>query len=265
MNVSFLKKIIDEASELDLISSGSLTILNEELELGTKILSLLSEKLEFKERLLDLGVGYGFMTYVVKKILGFKETYGIDINDERLSVAQKRGVSIIQKNIENGPLPFPDEYFDLVIVMGTLHHLKFFDNVLSETRRILRPNGVLLISDTNMGFWVDRLCLLLGYQPPDVEVSSKYIVNLPNFYPRSGPIGYLHSITLRGMEELLRHYGFYILKSYGAKVPQKLLDITIPSKSFHNTLIKTLFKATDHLLSKHSTLAVRFFIISQRI
>ena len=260
-----MRKIIDEASELDLTSSGSLTILSEELELGTRILSLLNEKLEFKERLLDLGVGYGFMTYVVKESLKFKEAYGIDIDNERLSVAQKRGVNVIQKNIENDPIPFPDEYFDLVIIMGTLHHLKFFDNILSETRRILRPNGVLLIPDTNMGFWVDRLCLLLGYQPPEIEVSSKYLVGLPNFHPRSGPIGYLHSITLRGMEELLRRYGFYIFRSYGAKVPLRLLENTIPKKTFHNTLIKTLFKTTDCLLSKHSTLAVRFFIVSQRV
>lgn len=265
MYLSSFKKIVDEACEQDLASSGSLAIFKEELGLGTKILSLLNNNLKFKERLLDLGIGYGFMTYIIKEILDFKEAYGIDIDCERLSVAQKRGVNVIQRNIENDPLPFPDEYFDLVMVMGLFHHLKIFDNVLSETKRILKPNGILLISDTNMGWWVDRLCLLLGFQPPEVEVSTKYVAGLPNFYPRKMPIGYVHSITLRGMEELLSCYGFNVLKDYGAKIPLRFLESAIPGKSFHNTIMKAFVKTTDRLLSKRPTLAVRYYIISQRI
>jgi len=261
---SSFKKIINTASELDIVSSGTLEIFKEDTELGTKIISLLNDNIKLKERFLDVGAGYGFLTYLFKEILDFKETHGIDIDSERLSVAKKRGINVIINNIEYNSLPFPDESFDLVTAMGLFHHLKYYDNALSEIKRVLKPNGILFISGTNLGFWVDRLCLLLGYQPPEVEVSMKYVVGLPNFYPRKRPVSYIHSVTLRGMEKLLSHYGFNVLKSYGTKIPLTLLERSMPNKSLHNRILTDFIRSADYLLSKRSTLAVRFLIISQR-
>jgi len=261
--LSSLEAKLNEALELDLASSASLTIFQDELKLGEEILFFLDGCLKRRERLLDLGIGYGFMTRLMKEYLGFTEAYGIDIDDQRLSVGRSRGVNVYHLDLEIEPFPFPTKYFDLVIAMGLLHHLKFFDNVLGEAKRVLRPKGVLLVSDTNLGWWINRLCLLLGSQPPDIEVSRTHAVGLPGFYPRRGPIGYVHSVTLRGMEELLSLYGFEVTKVFGARIPRRFLEVRVPGTCLRNRVLKTLIKTADHLLSERPSLSVRFFIISQ--
>jgi hypothetical protein len=40
-------------------------------------------------------------------------------------------------------------------------------------RRVLREGGYLLITTPNLASWVNRLVMLLGYQPYNCEVSRR--------------------------------------------------------------------------------------------
>ena len=42
-------------------------------------------------------------------------------------------------------LPFTDNYFDVVYIFAALHHSKDFKQVLSETHRVMAPNGLLCV------------------------------------------------------------------------------------------------------------------------
>jgi hypothetical protein len=81
------------------------------------------------------------------------------------------------------------------------------DNLISESFRVLATGGNFILSMPNLGSYINRLALLLGYQPRDVEISSVYHSGiLPQYI--GGWFGHLHSATLRAMKELLALYGF---------------------------------------------------------
>lgn len=259
-----VKKVIKEATEQDLASSATLTIFKDEPKLMADIISSLDRLIKCKETLLDLGVGYGFMTCLFKEALGFTKAYGVDIDEERVRIARGRGIDVHCLDLESDPLPFPKERFDFVLSLGLLNHLKFFDNVIGEAARVLRHGGIFFISIPNLGWWINRLCLLLGFQPPEIEISKKYAVGLPKFYPRQESIEYVHSATLRGIKELLALYGFEVIKVYGAKIPNSYMGIKIPSTHTRNKVLKSLVGTIDSVLSKRVSLSVRLLLISQK-
>jgi ubiquinone/menaquinone biosynthesis C-methylase UbiE len=57
-----------------------------------KLVKLYKNKFEIHaDKYLDLGCGDGEITIKISKILGAEEAYGIDIDDNSLSIASKRG------------------------------------------------------------------------------------------------------------------------------------------------------------------------------
>ncbi len=259
-----IAKVINEAPEQDLASSSTLTIFKDEPRLMVDIVSSLDRLVKCKETLLDLGVGYGFMTCLFKQALGFEKTYGVDIDEERIRVARDRGIKVYRLDLESQPLPFPKDSFDFVMALGLLNHLKFFDNVIGEVTRVLKHGGIFFISIPNLGWWINRMCLLLGFQPPEIEISKKYAVGLPKFYPRQESIEYVHSATLRGIKEFLALYGLEIIKVFGAKIPYSYMDAKIPSTHKRNKILKGLVKTIDSVLSKRISLCVRLLLICQK-
>jgi len=75
---------------------------------------------------------------------------GIDVSPIALALARKacRNCELVQSNI-NYPLPFDDETFDVATIFNVLYH-EWVNNelaVLRETRRLLRTNGLLLVTE----------------------------------------------------------------------------------------------------------------------
>jgi len=227
----FIKEFIKKIPEEHLSASATLTIFKDSPKLATKILLFMDHFLEDRANMLDLGCGYGYLTTLFKTALNFKNSYGVDIDEERLKIAEKFGLKTYRLDLEKNTLPFPNNYFDLAIATGILNHLKFWDNLLSEAHRVLKSGGLLFISNPNMGWWVNRISLLLGYQPPDVEISKIYTVNLPPFYPRKRSIEYVHSVTLGGMMQILSAYNFRCLKVFPTRIPRS--DLDLKNRQYH--------------------------------
>jgi SAM-dependent methyltransferase len=247
----------DGASEQDIESSASLFILNHDRNLALKLVSLIDGQLEGRERLIDLGAGYGFIAKWLKETLGFQEALGIDEDEKRLESARARGIMAYQLDLEKDRLPFSDRTIDLAICFGLLNYFKSYDNLLGEANRVLRPGGILVLSLPNLGWWVNRASLLLGYQPPSISVSTKYTVGMPSFYPRQEPTKYIHTVTLRALKELLEKYGLKTVKVFGGKEPSY--------DGIHNRIVRGFVKTTDRILSKSVSLSIRLFIVSKKI
>jgi hypothetical protein len=127
----------------------------------------------------------------------------------------------------------------------------------------LKRGGIAFISVPNLGSWIDRLSLLLGYQPPSVEVSEIYSVGLPPFHPRRQSISYVHSVTLKALKQLLKAYNFeilkvYILKVYGARIPDIDLKRKIQSRA-----IRALVRIVDRTFYRIPSLSVRVFVVAR--
>ena len=48
-------------------------------------------------------------------------------------------------NLENTSFPFDDNTFDYVFTKSVIEHVKNWEHFLSEIRRILKPNGVIIV------------------------------------------------------------------------------------------------------------------------
>ncbi|MCX8095698.1 MAG: methyltransferase domain-containing protein [Caldisericia bacterium] len=100
---------------------------------------------------LDLGIGTGLFTQILRD-KGYK-VIGIDISEEMLKIAKLRGFEVIKHDF-NEPLPFENNYFDLVFSMTSIEFLKDPRKLFNETRRVLKENGLfLLITLNSLSFW----------------------------------------------------------------------------------------------------------------
>ena len=86
-------------------------------------------------RALDVGCGEGrFLP---------RDGVGLDLDPARLRVAAARSPHLVQADAH--ALPFPSETFDTVLANRMLNEAGRIDDVLAEIRRVLRPEGQLLV------------------------------------------------------------------------------------------------------------------------
>ncbi len=105
-------------------------------------------------RALDIGTGTGQLA-VYLACSGFNVT-GIDLADKMISSAKKYAESqMLDIDFHMGDaeeLKFEDNSFDIVVSRNLLWTLPHPDKALKEWRRVLKPDGKLIVCD---GFWLN--------------------------------------------------------------------------------------------------------------
>lgn len=91
-------------------------------------------------KMLESGCGRGEFLSNFKN-LGLK-TYGVDITTEALNFKNSLDIKIC--DIENEPLPFADNTFDVLYSKSFVEHLFKPERYFEEAYRVLKPNGLLL-------------------------------------------------------------------------------------------------------------------------
>ena len=112
-------------------------------------------------RVLDLGCGDGALLAHLQATRGCSG-YGIEIDDTNVQACVKRGVNVIQLNLEEGLALFGDASFDVVLQIDTLQHLRNAETMLQETARVGRTG---IVAFPNFGHWPNRLAVLMGRMP----------------------------------------------------------------------------------------------------
>jgi arsenite methyltransferase len=104
---------------------------------------------------LDIGSGPGFLACEMAEETGpGGSVRGIDPSDAMLSVARQRRPATGSAPVEFGPgqateLPFPDGAFDVVTSTQVYEYVDDMPAALAEAHRVLRPDGRLLVLDTD--------------------------------------------------------------------------------------------------------------------
>ncbi|ARQ44903.1 bifunctional demethylmenaquinone methyltransferase/2-methoxy-6-polyprenyl-1,4-benzoquinol methylase UbiE [Oxalobacter formigenes] len=101
-------------------------------------------------RVLDIAGGTGDLTWSFSKQVGDTgEVWLTDINETMLQCGRdkllNRGVLVPTLVCDAEKLPFPDNYFDRVIVSFGLRNMTHKEQALSEMNRVLKPGGKLLV------------------------------------------------------------------------------------------------------------------------
>jgi SAM-dependent methyltransferase len=173
-------------------------------------ISLLKKQEVTIRKILDIGCGFGGLLKLIGEYLGAEELCGIDIDEEAVEAARARGIKAVKLDVEKEKIPFPDDHFDLVMTLGVLDYFAIWDDVILELRRVLKAHGYILVSLPNLASWHNRLALLLGYQPRDIEVSRRYLCGIHPLYRQRKDqcVGHIHTITALGFKELMENFGF---------------------------------------------------------
>lgn len=101
-------------------------------------------------RILDYGCGYGTFTHKLE--FKNKKVYGCDIDKERIKIAKKHFKNINFNYIATDKkTPYKNDFFDCVILLGVLEHVRDEKITLREIARILKPRGYLYIYGINKG------------------------------------------------------------------------------------------------------------------
>lgn len=111
--------------------------------------------------ILDVGCGDGVMLDYLqtdKKCSG----YGIEIADDRVLASTRRGINVIQQDMENGLAIFADKAFDCVLCLSSLQMMVNVEAILRDIARVGREA---IVSFPNFAYWPQRLALLGGRMP----------------------------------------------------------------------------------------------------
>ena len=159
-------------------------------------------------RVLDLGCGYGSTARYLAANFGCHVT-GTNISEKELELARARGQDAGLDRLlsfEYGDfhsLPYPDDSYDVVWSQEAFLHAADKNAVLSECRRVLKPDGVLIFTD-----------ILVRHDTPDAarariydRVKSPDMWDLPDYRSALAAL----ELTVTREEDWSQH----VARSYG--------------------------------------------------
>ena len=104
-------------------------------------------------KVLDIGSGAGGVDVCLVRDHHAASVVGIDVDPGLIEIAITRaqqlnlGNQISYQLVEPGPLPFNNESFDIVFSKDAIIHVPDKQSIYSQAHRVMRPGGMLLVSD----------------------------------------------------------------------------------------------------------------------
>ena len=185
-----------------------------------RILEFLPFKVNMK--ILDLGVGSGYLSFPIAKKYPDISIIGLDIVEKALDANRTRAQEENIRNLSfityNGiDFPFADNEFDMVISRYALHHFPNIQKSIFEISRVIKPKGFLFISDPT----------------PNVNDTSRFI----DEYMKLKKDGHMKFYTKDEWKQICEKYGLQFKQSFDSA-------IRFPKK-------KDTAYGFDELLKKH--------------
>lgn len=182
--------------------------------------------IEPESRVLDLGCADGkLLSYLheVKQVSGM----GVELNPHAVVECARRGVQVIQQDLEDGLALFSDQQFETVVLSKTLQSMLNTEHILREMARVARFG---IVSFPNFGHWSHGLSILAGRMPVSREMPYQWY-DTPN----------IHLCTYKDFEDLAHSLGLRIMNKAGFSGPSEVKLLP----SFRSTL------AVYHFESPH--------------
>ena len=180
--------------------------------LGRKLSYCLDDLTGVRGRILEVGCARGQFIRSVKRYRSDLEAFGCDVNQAAIRLNQEEADGVSYCVGDGLQLPFPDGFFDALIMFDLLEHVEAPEQFLNEVRRVLKPGGV-----------------CHGYIPCEGEPCTLYWLlwklrlghNLKKKHR-----GHIHRFSLQDCVSLLRRTGLAPIRiRYSGYFLEQLLDI----------------------------------------
>jgi methionine biosynthesis protein MetW len=169
----------------------------QELTLLRADLAFIAHWVRPQSHVLDLGCGDGVMLDYLqsdKQCTG----YGIEIDDVQILESARRGINVIQQDMEKGLAIFADNAFDTVLCLFALQMMKNVEGILCD---ITRVGQEAIVSFPNFAYWPHRVGLLRGRMPVSKTLPYEWY-DTPN----------LRCATIKDFEALANQVGLEVLE-----------------------------------------------------
>jgi MPBQ/MSBQ methyltransferase len=102
-------------------------------------------------RILDVACGFGGLIQTLDELLTNADLTGINIDIRQLEICQRlpsvNDNALRWQEADACDLPFADATFDTLFCIEAMFHFASREQFLAETRRVLKPGGVLVLTD----------------------------------------------------------------------------------------------------------------------
>ena len=180
---------------------------------------IITEMIESNASVVDVGCGDGTLMKMLqeKKV----QVTGIDIDQDNIIKCLEKRLSVIQGDIDEGLLGFPDKSYDYVILNQTLQSTEKPDFVIQE---MLRIGKKVVISFPNFAYWKIRFYLMFQGKMPKSKILPFEWYNTPN----------IHLLTIKDFYDFAKRHNFKIEKEIC--MTKGKLNKSIVRKIFNNFL-----------------------------
>ncbi|MEL6461555.1 MAG: class I SAM-dependent methyltransferase [Cyanobacteria bacterium J06621_15] len=119
------------------------------------------EQFDSQSTILDVACGTGEFERLLLDKNPTQRITGVDISEKMLDIAKEKcrdysNVEFHQTSANS--LPFANHSFDVVVCANAFHYFEKPLVALSEMKRVVKPNGKLIILDWSKDFLVCRIC-----------------------------------------------------------------------------------------------------------
>jgi methionine biosynthesis protein MetW len=172
-----------------------------------KDLELIAQLVPQGSRVLDLGCGDGALLALLRDRRACSG-YGVELDDGEVLECVKRGVNVLQRNLEEGLSLFEDNSFDVVLQLDTLQNLRNVEGMLRETARVGRMG---IVSFPNFAHWPNRLSVMRGRMPITRVLPYQWF-DTPN----------IRVTTFADFAVLAGHCGLRVVEAFGLHDGQRV-------------------------------------------
>ena len=164
------------------------------------------------DRILDLDCGTGLLLEQLFEKCPNIEARGFDYRLEDLSKAKERlrGKNVSFDFGQAINLPYPDNSFDIFVSTTTFHHYKQPHKVMSEVRRVLKPNGMFIICDTYLSSMLRYLNMI---SKPVNDVTDMALYSKKKIWQMLNAAGFT------GIQWRLLNKYAYLVRAHAAEMP----------------------------------------------
>jgi 2-polyprenyl-3-methyl-5-hydroxy-6-metoxy-1,4-benzoquinol methylase len=162
-------------------------------------------------KLLDVGSGDGILIKRISDDTGIKDISCVELEDVHVKKLKTYNFKVNSFDL-NTDFPYKDCSFDYIIANQIIEHLYFTDNFMKEMRRVLKPDGILILSTTNLAALHSRMILLLGFMPNCLHPSTHIVGTLVKKKGSNPLYGHKSVFTGKALKGFTKAHGFKVEK-----------------------------------------------------
>lgn len=160
-------------------------------------LELITELIPARASVLDLGCGDGLLLENLRRRKQVERGRGIERDLDAVTACMRRGIPVVQADLDAGLADFPDKSFDVVVISHTLQQVHRPQKLLLEAGRV---GERVIVGFPNFGHWQIRCGLLVRGRMPKSKMLPYEWYDTPN----------IHLLTITDFEDFCDRHGFRI-------------------------------------------------------